>query len=488
MISVNFNGVDVFLFNEYPNFKKGMESTHELFTDVQTSLTLRESRRPWSSKLRTSIKSTHVVVKSELLVLQASLRQLKAQPVLCPFWPAVSFWSSRAAAKIKGGLLVAFKQDWSQYEVYEAGSEPGWPLAGDCVVPVLYGFLTSHVPKWKNAEQSVYEFEFVEAGKQDYALTFTASAFPSGPQPAGYAAAPKIVPMRNNFKDVNDDFSFEVNRIDLVLSREQGASFYPHDVYRTQRASYTLSSNALAASFLSFYETLAGVGASFWASSGFEAGKVGAALVAGATALTLVDASSLLAGDYICAYSSVDSAHFAKIQSIAGNVVTLVAGFDINLEAGSQLFTLCLARFGSQKISINWATPSLSVVSFDWSEVLPEATIPGDETLGTTLGALKLRAVLFHFWRDYLNGSTEDWYFTSYENDITYSGHTYLGGIFQCQQISLGLNLENDSCDIDASLVDAIGNLIAGHPFLGEVMALSEVPLNVEVYFADITP
>jgi hypothetical protein len=488
MLNLNFNGEDVLVLNDASNFKDGFKSSHELILDTQSSLTLRETRRAYCSKFRTTLQSSHVILDTSLLSVQGALRSLKAQPVLCPFWPAVTFWRDRAGMKISGGLLVAFKSDWSNYSVYENGDpEPGWVLDGDLICPILYGFLSSHKPKWNNASQSVYAFEFIENGPEDYSLTFVAGAYTAGPQPAGYGAAPNLLPFRGDFNRLDDDFSFEVNRVALEIARQQGASIYPHDVYRTNSASYTFTSLSDSASFLAFFETKAGLGAPFWGASGFEGGRVQNALLAGATALTLTNTSALVAGDYLCAYSANDSAHFAKVQAIVGNVVTLAAGFDVNVKAGSQLFLLCLARVDSPKLEIDWVTPALCTLTFGWVEVRSELVVAGDEILNVTLGKAPVRSVLFHLWRDYRNGTIVNWYFTSFGQDVTYGGHTYVGGsIWGCNEITQSLNLEDDYCDVEVSLVDRIGNLIAGNPLLDEVMATSEVPLNVEVLFADL--
>ena len=139
MISTTFNWANVLLLNDPPNWSHGFKSSHHSVTDKQDGLTKHSARRPYSATLLTDLKFSVTVSGSAATALVGALRGIGAQQVLCPFWPAVSFWSSRAGAAIKGGTMVAFKRDWSQWTVYAAGSEPVWPGASDLVAPVLLG-------------------------------------------------------------------------------------------------------------------------------------------------------------------------------------------------------------------------------------------------------------------------------------------------------------------------------------------------------------
>jgi hypothetical protein len=486
MIIDTYLGVQVFLLNDAPNFRQsGAYQTDFAFVvDGQTSLTKRETRRPYSATLRVTVNQTHTISGDTLKDFVGAIRQLKAQPVLVPFWPAVSFWSSRASAKIKGGLMVAFKPDWSQHEIYADGDEPAWPVADDLAAPVLWGSIKSSEPKWIGPALERWAIEFAEASPAGMALFFDADDLPTGPTPTGYLSAPILLPFRPDHRSVSEKITVEVTKDTPAIRREAAGTFYPHEPWRSQDAQYVLSGSGAIANLLSFIEVVAGQGAPFWAVGALESGVLAADYASGAGAVTLTTAGSVLAGDHLAAVVG-GSFISAKVFSVVGDVVNLSETFGAALPSGSAIYHMSLARLVGSRVTVRWPSPVIAVAKMSWQEVRPETVLPGDETLTDTIGQLKTRVVLFQFVRDYGNGTVVNYYATNFEKDLTYGGHTWVSGPWEMGEQNRTLNLEDDSCGFEFMITKPDGTLFATCPLLADVSADSEVPAGLKVWFAD---
>src|SRR4029079_18218046 len=112
-----------FLLNDAPNFGTDFQADFSLILDRPSSLTMRESRRSYSGTVRVILRFLVTVREAALRQVQAALRSLTAQPVIVPFWPAISYWDDRESQYIRGGLMLAWKEDWSQFTLYLTGDE-----------------------------------------------------------------------------------------------------------------------------------------------------------------------------------------------------------------------------------------------------------------------------------------------------------------------------------------------------------------------------
>jgi hypothetical protein len=514
MIQTTFNAAPVLLLNDSPNWSRGYSSDFASPTDKRESLTKRRTGRSYGDSLRVSVKCTITLSGLALRQAQWALRGLKAQPVLMPFWPAVSFWSQYAGMLISGGLYVAFKSDWSNYAIFTPGNEPAWPAAGDLVCPLLWGFLKQTQMTFLNVDTANWPVDFVESSKSDYALSLSYGAFPAGPMPTGYTFAPAILPFKQDHRSSTDSINVTVARESMGFVREQPATFYPHDPYRAQSAQYTISTASNIAALIGWYETVASQGAVFWAASPLSVGYLANGYVSLANAVTLTWADvNIAVGDYICTFNSVGTLLVAKVTAIAvngasissvfGDVITGVGGevlddvgggpftvtinnaFGVAFNSGQPFYALNLATLTDDKLSLKWLSPILVTAKMAWSEVRPEAVLPAGEILGQTIGQLAQRAILFHFWRDYGNGTLQHWYFTNFETDISWDGITYVHAPIDCGEIAYSLNLEDDSAQIIFQLANLDGTINVNIPLIQEVTLTNEVPLNVAIYFAD---
>lgn len=477
MIELTFNATDVLLLNDVPTFRREYSAEFDSPTDLQRSLNNIETRRPYAATTRVGVKQTIVFSGASLRSAQLLFRGLKAQPVLLPFWPAVAFWSTRAASPIKGGLMLAYKPDWSQYSVYEYGSEPLWPSATDLVVPVLWGFIKKTDFTFLNVDTAILPVDFTEASQASYALTFTTSAFTAGPSIAGYASAPTLIPIKPDYRQMSDSLVVSVERKVTGFAREQTPTYYGEDPWRTQNGSFTVSGAANISQFVGWFAGTSSQGASFWAASSEAIGYLGANATSGATALTWTDAN-VEAGDYVCTFKPDGSLIFAQIQSVVGTTITLVAAFGYALPKGQPFYALNLVRQDKPKLSVRWLSPTLAKFTLSWSEARPEYSIPSGETLGVTIGQLPTRVILFQFIRDYGNGTVVNSYFTNYEKDLTYNTHTWSHVEMNVGAIKQSTNLETDKIQIDSIS-------FAGNPVIQEILLQNQNVLSVKIIFAD---
>src|SRR5579872_6672621 len=171
MIATVFKGQNCFLLNEQPDWSNPVESQFSLTRDKQISLTRHETRRAYSSTLLTKMTYTASVSGGALRQLLGAIRQLNAQPVIVPFWPAIANWGNRANVTLNGGLRIAWRADWSQFTIYTStDAEPAWPLASDFWSPALMGFLKPDSSPVIRRDVQSLKINFVESSPAAYAL------------------------------------------------------------------------------------------------------------------------------------------------------------------------------------------------------------------------------------------------------------------------------------------------------------------------------
>jgi hypothetical protein len=480
MIEAEFNSETVYLLTEEWDGRSEFDLTCSLVRDTVSGLTQREARRPYSQTLRCAVKYAVTVHSADLQELTTALRVITTERVVLPVWPLLAPWSDRGEMQITGGLMIAWTRDWSQWEIYTPDAEPEWPAAGDMVAPALLGHLeATSQPELLSPDAIAWEVRFVESSAPEYALQVSAPAAAEGPQPAGYAAAPRLLPFHPDFSRVTDQVNVEVKRERLGLTREDEQEFHPHYPWRSQRATYTLSGEE-PAQILRFFLDYAAPGASFWAASWLAAAELTADAGADVAELDVSHTHGISVGEYLAIYTGTVIAR--RIAAKTDDTITLSAAAGVALSRrNTLLLPLCLARLDKPEIALTWLRPGLARCEINWSEVLPEATLPADETLGTSIGRLPLRVVLYEFRRDLRNGTVLVWRYTSHESPVTYNGQTYEPAPISLGDITQSLNLENDGCQITTVNFE-------GNPMIEDVLRRAEAPLNVTILFGDIVP
>ncbi len=486
MIKTIYNAEEVFLLNDRPNWSRGFSAEFASQLNTTASLVGREARRPYGNSLLCVLKFSVSAVGPDLVTLQARLKELKAQSVLVPFWPSITHWSDILDMEITGGLMVAFKQDWSQYEIYVPGAEPVWPEADDFVAPLLRGFLKTSDIKWANPEFGPWPVTFTESSPYAERLQFSPVALSDGPTPAGHASAPKFLPFRSSFKDVSESIVVQVQRNNIGFAREQDSTFYPHEPARAQTASYVLDGLTSIAQALAWFSQDGSQGACFWSQAAFLAARLANPSMAGDTDIDLQDADALIVGDYVCATSRAGVFAGRKVTAKAGDQISIDSALGFALDDGWGMFQLILSTFTGKSLVLDFKSPAIALMKMSIRQLKTEEIVPGGETEGTTLGRLTTRIVLFELSRDYGNGTVDVQRFTNFEQDIEWDGNIWASGSYGCGDINFSVNLENDSSEITSSLVNPDGTLNADNPFVQDVSLQSEAPLFVKIYFADV--
>ena len=178
MISTTYNAATVFLVTDPPDWSvSSPQADFTLTRDTTTGLTKREARRPFSASLLTKFKYDATVSDAALRALQGSLRAMTTENAVVPLWPAMTQWQNRASANLGGGLMVVWKDDWSQFSIYSStDTVPSWPAATDNWAPALMGFLKPTQPELFTPDTAMWSVDFTESSPSAFSLQ--PSAFP----------------------------------------------------------------------------------------------------------------------------------------------------------------------------------------------------------------------------------------------------------------------------------------------------------------------
>lgn len=477
MISTTYSGTAVFILNEAPDWATRPKATFEAISQTEDSLTGREARRAFGGSLRTRLNYTATATGPAALALSAALRSLQAQPVLVPFWPGVSAWSARGSAPITGGLKIAFKADWSQWELFE-GSEPGWPAAGDLWAPVLWGRLDQPEPRWDAGHVASLEVKFIEAGPADFALSPASVSWSAGPGLSGYVTAPRLWPFPIDWATLPESFRFGIVRDAIGFTRAPLEVVYPQTnaraaEFRTYGKSIT-DTSAILRWFLDH-----GPGASFWAPTWRAALSMTADLAGGGTALAVESAAGVVAGDFLAFVTAGGVAATARINTISGTTVNLLSAPGAFPASSTLVCPLILARFEKPKLELEWLSLDVVTARVQIAEVPPEYTPAADETLGTTLGALPVRGYLYVMTRS-LGGSSVVTRATSFERNLTLSGNTYISRKIDHGELRASLFIDRDEVQISSEI-------IAGDPITLIATGKSESTTRIEIFAVDVS-
>jgi hypothetical protein len=481
MIATSYGGQTVYMLDDEPEWGGGLSAAVSLISQTDAGLSNREARRPYSSTLRLHTKFTLILEGSAARTMAAALRLLTLEPVLLPFWPAAGKWSDRGAAAISGGLMVAYKADWSQWALYGPGAEPGWPQAADQVVPVLWGRLESKAVEWVTPSRLQFSVDHVEQGPANYALEPAAQAFASGPALAGYASAPPVLPFAINFADnLKADFVVSILREQVGFTREPAQTFYPQAVARQVENQHFLETQSDAGSMLQWFLQNGG-GQAFWCADWVQATCLAGDIAGGQTVLQVTD-MSVAVGDYL-RFSS--SSGFASglvsevgVDGMGKPTITMATAPGAFAGGDTVVSHLLLAKFARPAVTLQWSSRDYATVLLPIQEVPPEYAPPVDETLGVTIGLLPTRIYLYEF-SCMLAGSLMTVYFTSYESDVNYGGNIYVHARMGHGEITSGMAVDSNELEI-------LSDIFAGNPMLALANLTQESPLFLAVLSADL--
>lgn len=485
MISTVFKTVPIYLLNDAPDWSKSPESTFSVMRDQQTSLTRRETRRPFSTALLTKLDYMTSIDRSSLRLMLGALRQLNVQPVIVPFWPGITAWVNRATATINGGLRIGWKADWSQFGIYASTDPEPVGFVPDYFAPALMGFLSPESSPPIRRDTLQLQLSFIESDIAAYALDPSPSGLvlTAGPKPTGYATAPNILPFIPDREGIEELTSVQVKRDQIGLIREQQQTFYPQAAERSAKNNFTLS-DPDPARLMQFFATVAGPGASFWSPSSMECLHMTQDALATDTVLNVADTSAMLVDD--CIEIFIGNTGYARTVTAIDpvhNTVTIDSALGVPAPASqTAIFPLILSRLEKAQLKMTWLKPGMAKAQIAWGEVPAEQFLPGDETLGVTIGQANKRVILFQFTRDLGNGTVLNYYYTSFESDIVYSGQTWTHAPFEHGDVTQSLNVQDDSVEITCS----VSNFnFPNNPLQADLTKQAEAPLTVTITWGD---
>lgn len=481
MIQTTFDGQLVSLVQAAPDWGSGVISTHELPWTGTAGLSNREARRPHAAALRSTLSYTALLAETELRRCVAALDAMGNEPVLCPFWPGHRRWADRATAPLQGGLKLAWTSDWATWELYTT-VEPAWPAAEDNWAPVLWGFFGERgdlaKSKWYHGRLAEVALTVTEDGPAAYALQPAAGAVLAGPlPPAGYATAPRLLPILPNFQGLSDQVTLRINRTRTGFRRQQPSEFYPQATAHLQELDYQLGSRSEIATLLAFLRDHAGRGAAFWAPSHVAAAVLSADVGPADTVLNVTDTLTVNAGDYL-AFLTEGGPIGRRVTAAAPTAMTLNAAAGVALPKTTLVSPLLLVRLDRSRIDLEWTHAGLADTTLRVRELPPEYAPAADETVGTTLGQLPERCYLYDCARDHGGTLLHD-RFTSYERDVTYGGHTWISADLEHGVIQQGLSLEGDK-------VDLTSRVFALNPLVLLSSLRCEAPVKLTIMSADV--
>lgn len=476
MISTTFDGQSVLLLNDAPDWGSPVGVTFDLVSQFEEGLTGRESRRPHAATLRAKVRFRLTIQGTDAFTLKNALRGYQAQPVIVPFWPLAETWANRANIAATG-LRVAYKADWSTWELYTT-VEPGWVLADDMVAPAFWGRLEDQEMLWLNATVAQFDVSFIETGPTTYALIPGGQTFQPGPNLAGYATNPRLWPTALDWRDVPESFSVRIIREQLGFGRAPFETIYPQTNVREAQFRTITQSSAECWKLLRFFSDH-GAGKAFWTPTWHSSAVMAADLTAGSSALSVQSAVGIQAGDYLAFIQGTGIQATSRTSTIVGNTVNLNSTPGAFAAADTVVATLVLARFDKPRLGLEFIMGSVAQGAVSVVELPQEYSPAADETLGTTIGLLTTRGYIYELTQT-IGVTTTTTRLTSYEADLTVGGNTYTARKVDHGTVKQSLFLDRDEIEIRSEIV-------AGDPLVKLATGNSEAPVRLTIKSVDVS-
>jgi hypothetical protein len=477
MISTTFASTAVLLLNDAPDWGNRVSATFDLVSQFDQGLTGREARRPYAETMRARLQYRATVEGTAAFGLQALLRSYQNQPVLVPLWPAAEVWSARANIATTGGIRVAYRADWSVWELYTT-TEPGWVTATDYVAPVLWGRLEDTTVSWINATVATFDVDFTEAGPSTYALTPSSVAFGAGPSLVGYGTAPRLWPLAMDWAEMPERFSVRLIREAIGFGRTPMETLYPQTNVRETEVRALTQSSGQFWQLLRFF-TDHGAGKAFWVPSWRSSVIMAANLAAGGTALSVQSTAGITSGDYLAFVQGTGIVATARTSTIVGTTVNLDSAPGALAASETVVAPLILARMEKPRLTLAWLMGSVAQANIAVAELPPEYAPAADETLGTTIGLLTTRGYIYDLAQT-IGGVTTTTRLTSYEANLTVGANTYTARRIDHGLVRQSLFLDRDEIEIRSEVV-------ANDVLVKLATAQAEAPVRVTISQIDVS-
>ena len=473
MVFKNFNGAAFWLIDDPQDASDAFQTTVSVFRDSTAGLTNREARRPFSELFRWQCQFQLTLEGIERITFETALATDPAALYAVPLWPLATPAADFALSDFTAGVWVAIDEP-AAAQLFTT-TPPAGLSAAAVVMPVALGTIAKRQTEAIGPDVARAVIDFTEASPAAWAIGPKAFAMVDGPLPSNdYPAPPKLCDFFLDFEKLGDSWTFKAYSEQIGFGRETQRETYPQTPAREFRGEFVLPTLTEAARFLSFVRAHFG-GQSFWTPTWKLAALVPGP-VAGGT-ISFFGRNNLIAGSAV-AFVSLYSVDARKVTTADANGFTIdapVGPFDAD-QFG--VHELKLVRIRTTEQNINWLGNGVSRAALDFREVPAEYTIPADEILGGTIGALPLRVFLYDL-ETHLGATVNRGRYTSFEKDLAAAGGTYLARQINHSEI-------RQSTDLDRNEIDLDSENFAGNPLIDLAALRLYAPLFLTVQQATL--
>jgi len=250
MIATTVSGVNCWLLPYEPNIGAAIKVEISLPMDEHRGLTGRSTRRQTALLPRYELSWSSLLELTDFVALRdASLASLD-EPILVPLWPHL-FAPGEESPTMTGGLMIAFKWDWSAWAI-NPGSYDGY----DAIAPLLYGRF-KQPPRLASQCGNLIQaqFDFTEDGPAAYAvLPATGILAADTTSSIGGNSFPNF-PFLPDWETVPQPGVgvYDVERNEAGPGRMKATVFYPQVPERVPTASFTGLSKTEAAQIIAWW-------------------------------------------------------------------------------------------------------------------------------------------------------------------------------------------------------------------------------------------
>ncbi len=467
-----------------PDWQKGVETRFTIPTGSERGLTGRESRRAFASKLRCEMEFSSLLTPAEVADLRNAMQgnDFATTPIWFPFWPGQwrfepgygsRFSSAQAVVRISNtdaSLQTDPENLVGPYPVYT------W------IVPALRGFFVEP-PSINAIGSNLYQVKFWlrEDGPPELALQVNASAFTAGPQISGRDY--NIFPFNPNWTGRIQTGSavIETDGKEIGFNREQALAVYPQLPERPLRFDLSLHSNREGADLIGFYSSQEGNTGPFWCPTWVSEAPLVSDGLSGASSLAVSNGLGIGDNGYIAVVDQLGQTEVKAVSSKTAESIVLDGSLDgFHPKDTSYLTTAALARFNRSGLTLAWQSPEEVKTSVQVKEVAYDYYSPTGEVHGESIGTLGKTCFLYRFSIAYPS-TTKAWHFTSFEEELTFDGETWLPKPVEHGDIRETLNLERNEVRLQT-------RAFTDNPLLKFIPFRLEFPLKLEIFEANLLP
>lgn len=424
MISATYASADIRVLPYGPDWSRRVDMNLSVPLDRDRGQTGREARRAFGHTLRCEFEWRTRLARDRANTLRAALETLADKPVVTPAWPFAMPAAGWPFAPVSGGLVIAWRRDWTDWTLTTPGVLSGtW----DFVAPAVWGFVEAEMDDLDGTDAINVRFRFEEDGPAAYSLTPAAQSWPVGPALSD-ASTPPVFPFRIDWSERPRPGlpRVSMDREKRGPARSSAVTFYPQIAERPQEGSVTLTDRGQVARFLRWWMDRHGSAESHLVTTLSGVTALAADATAGATTLTVTNAAAL--GTHrLLELATHDATAVVQVTGISGDTLTLAAPLARNwLVVRTRVALVMLARHAKSEVGLRFTAPGIADLRTAWIEVPAEVDPDGDtETRGETLGALSVTAYLYQITEDYGGGVTTVHRCTSFERDVTAGSQTW---------------------------------------------------------------